>query len=97
MKRASALGCLACRLIGLDFSAPAETHHLTDCGFRRGHAFTIPLCGYHHVGRRPEGMSKEMALRFFGPNVLDDGKAFADRFGKDDVLLGLTNKLLGAP
>jgi hypothetical protein len=37
--------CVVC-----NHGAPSDCHHITDCGRRLGHEFTIPLCYDCHRG-----------------------------------------------
>jgi hypothetical protein len=58
------VGCVACRKDGR-VNRQYEHHHLNFNGKagqkRLGHDFTIPLCGWHHVGRPPEGHDSKWA------------------------------------
>ena len=46
MAKVAELPCCICG----DF--PVEVHHITQCGRRLGHKFTLPLCYEDHRGRR---------------------------------------------
>lgn len=96
MARVCELGCIACRsLLGEEIElAPAENHHLLDGGRRRGHRFTIGLCGYHHVGRIPNGMDRKTIRDRLGPALTDGTKTFKVFFGDDDSLLAFQEFLL---
>lgn len=52
--------------------APSEAHHITDCGRRRGHYYTIPLCPEHHRT---------------GKITVKHKKKFIERFGSEEFLL----------
>ncbi len=71
-----------------------EVHHLTECGRRLGHDFTIALCQWHHRGDPPVGMSKTEATGLYGPSYADGRRPFAEVFGSDDELLAIQNQLL---
>ena len=47
MLRVKALPCVICK-----HHPPSDCHHITDCGRRIGHMFTIPLCYEDHRGKR---------------------------------------------
>lgn len=40
---------LACIICG--YPPPSDCHHITECGRRLGHMFTLPLCMECHRGR----------------------------------------------
>ena len=48
-ERIKEIGCICC-LKTLYVYEPPEIHHITDCGRRRGHDYTIGLCPWHHRG-----------------------------------------------
>lgn len=105
MARIVELGCVACRINGR--AAPtAEIHHLLDGGNRRGHAFSIGLCMWHHRGVpfllkslgsdwnvSPLGAIVENTADL-GPSLYHDARAFHARYGTDSELLEFQNKLL---
>lgn len=88
------IGCILCNADPPGTSGTPEVHHLLDCGQRRGHAFTICLCSWHHRGVPPDGMKKKEATEKFGPSLDQGTKLFKARFGKDDELLEYQNHLL---
>ena len=92
-------GCCACRSDhGRVWLRPVEIHHLLDGGVRRGHAFTVALCAWHHRGVVPGGdLTAAGATKAFGPSLYHDGKAFKARYGKDDALLAFQEFLLSLP
>lgn len=54
LSRVAALGCIACRRLGVDGS-PAEVHHprfAVGAGQRASDFLAIPLCPEHHRGPR---------------------------------------------
>jgi hypothetical protein len=46
MARVAELPCCVCG------DWPVHIHHITQCGRRLGHKFTLPLCPECHMGRR---------------------------------------------
>lgn len=80
-------GCIACFMRG--YSSPCEVHHLTVGGKhgapRRGHAFTIGLCPWHHRG--VSGGSPRYMAETFGASYARSATAFRLGFGDDPVLL----------
>ncbi len=77
------VGCIACRLEGFSYVTP-DIHHLLDGGRRRGHAYTIPLCPWHHrgMGSGP------------GVSMAHGSKPFREMYGPDDELLEATDALV---
>jgi hypothetical protein len=59
-----------------------------------GHDFTIPLCGWHHVGRPPEGHDSKWAETNLGPSLAKQSKKFREKYGSDQHLLDYTNGLI---
>ena len=47
MLRVKELPCIIC-----EHPPPSDCHHITDCGRRIGHRFTLPLCYEDHRGDR---------------------------------------------
>lgn len=79
-------GCVLCREMGLG-RIPPEIHHITDCGRRLGHDYTIPLCCWHHRGTpwtcdRPS--QEESTL---GPSLARNKRAFVSQFGTEREIL----------
>lgn len=94
------LGCIACLFNDGRFRYP-EIHHLNLDGKagqkRRGHAYTIPLCSWHHTGKIDDKhTSLEMAEKY-GPSLAKQSKRFREKFGDDDYMLASVNMLIGAP
>lgn len=92
-----AIGCIACLLRGLHYNAP-EVHHLNVCsqpgGKRRGHDFTIGLCGWHHRGEPSYSRNESGMLDVFGPSWKLHKRKFIETFGDDDALLTYQNELI---
>jgi hypothetical protein len=94
------LGCIACKKEQTHSPTP-DIHHLNLGGRagqkRRGHDFTIPLCVWHHAGRRFRDDVSPLAFRLiYGPSLAKQSKLFREIYGTDDELLAETNKLIGA-
>jgi hypothetical protein len=91
------IGCVACRINGTP-NRQYEHHHLNFDGRagqkRLGHAFTIPLCGWHHVGRPPEGHDSKWAEANLGPSLAKQSKKFRERYGTDKALLAYTDAMI---
>lgn len=88
------IGCCACRQHHPESLYPVEVHHLLDGGVRRGHAFTVALCAWHHRGVSPRDFNQKQATGFFGPSLCLDGKAFKAEYGDDKSLLAFQEHLL---
>lgn len=92
--------CMACETLALQ-SLPrcdgegCDYHHMLSGGRRRGHAYGIALCAFHHRGHPLPGMtSGEMRTRY-GPSLMDGSRLFHAAFGDDESLLAQQNALLG--
>ena len=86
------MGCIVCRKYFGVFTE-AAVHHLVD-GYRRGHMFTIPLCGHHHQGIPPGTFTAKQARKALGPRFHGEGVEFEQQFGTEEYLLELTNERL---
>lgn len=84
-------GCICCWAFG-EFHTPCEIHHLTIGGHhgqkRRGHAFTVGICTWHHRGG-PAGM-----IFSYGPSYALTPNKFREVFGDDDALLAMQARRL---
>jgi hypothetical protein len=94
------IGCLACHLSGYR-PMPTAKHHLLvgakhGNGKRRGEKATIGLCDYHHQGKHVVGsvFARNCITSGYGPSLADEPRAFRQRFGSDEELLELQNKLI---
>lgn len=88
------MGCIACKVRGI-YTSEVEIHHLNTCGQagrkRRGDAYTVPLCVYHHQGRANPGASLKACQALLGPSLARESKRFREEIGNDEMLLELTN------
>ncbi len=91
------IGCIVCGALGHGFM-PCQVHHLLVGGKhgqkRRGHAFTIGLCPWHHVGEPMGGFSHSECADRYGPSYARQPRRFRQEIGSDDYLLDLQNTLL---
>lgn len=96
-RRLKEIGCYPCWTQGLMNVYP-EIHHLNLGGKagqkRRGDAFTIPLCTWHHQGQPLDGFTVSQTREIRGPSLKLESKAFRERFGSDDAQLAKTNELI---
>lgn len=85
--------CVCCHMRGIASIWP-EIHHLLSGNKRRGHMFTIGLCGHHH---RNAGHTNLVHpdIGWIGPSLANGSKPFHAAFGSDDQLLEYQNRLLG--
>ncbi len=90
-------GCLACRAERVEQLQRTEAHHLLSGGRRRGHGFTVPLCGWHHRGEPPPHWTTLTARAAFGPSLRLESRAFHARYGSDDDLLAEVNAMIRTP
>lgn len=60
MSAVAALGCIACRNLGIP-GTPAEIHHIragVGAGRRASHYDVLPLCFHHHSAQGVDGYHK---------------------------------------
>lgn len=82
-----AYGCIACRIDGLGYRAPA-VHHILRGGRRIGHLHTLPLCDPgHHQGGQSLGMVSRHPWR----------PRFEEIYGTEDELLARLRAAIGIP
>lgn len=93
-----ALPCIACTIENATQPNRTESHHLNLGGLagqkRRGEAYTIPLCQYHHRGVIPSHLTPGSCEFHFGPSLARRSKRFRNSYGTDDELLAKTNQML---
>lgn len=98
-EKLKALGCIACRKQGR-ISFPVDIHHLNLGGRagnkRRGDAYTIPLCLWHHRGVVGSPRATVQTRQLLGPSLAKQSKAFRAQYGTDEELLAEVNELIGA-
>lgn len=93
-------GCLIAHILETGW-IPCAIHHFTIGGHhgqkRRGHDYTIGLNDWSHQGRplTEYGWSADDCRRILGPSFAIEPNAFRERFGSDDELLALQNRILG--
>lgn len=83
------LGCICCLEESGGYRAP-DIHHITDCGRRMGHEYTIPLCPYHH-----RGVITCPSEVYRGPSLSDGKKPFSNCYGSELELLEKVNAMIG--
>lgn len=86
--------CMAClvlvergRLPDFKADGPSDAHHLKSGNLRRGHDFTIALCGWHHRAVPDWGHTAGDMREVYGPSLMDGSRLFREAFGSDDELL----------
>ena len=93
-----ALPCVCCAIEGVDQPNRTEEHHLNSGGLmgkkRRGDAYSIPLCGWHHRGELPMDMLITDGQDTYGPSFALTAKKFRERYHGDDFLLSITNNCI---
>lgn len=94
-----AMPCICCSISGCEQLSRTEGHHITDKGYRRlsgGHQATLPLCGWHHVGKPvPPGHTIDSATITFGPSLFHTSKLFKVIYGNERSLLAKVNEEIG--
>jgi hypothetical protein len=92
------LECLPCEIEQVAQPFATESHHLNAGGHagqkRRGDAYQIPCCGWHHRALLLPGMSRDTMTHAYGPSLATDSRQFRFSYGSDDQLLALTNERL---
>lgn len=99
-------GCICCWEYA-ELGTACEVHHLTSGGHhgqvRRGHAYTVGLCGWHHRGaidldwiprHARRRISLESLAEEFGPSYALEPNEFRRTFGGDPTLLILQSHAL---
>ena len=86
-------GCIVTRLIGLGYNSP-DIHHILLGGKRISHQHTIGLSPYHHRGIISTGFTKEQMYDRLGPSMALNPKEFEERFGTQEYLLDVQNKII---
>lgn len=91
------LGCTACYMSGL-VGVPCEKHHLNEGDQpgrkRRGEAFTVGLCQWHHVGKCScEGAITDCwaCKAAHGPSWHHHKREFLTEYGDGDAFLAVQN------
>lgn len=96
-RRIREIGCLACLKLKLGYRFP-EVHHLNLGGKagqkRRGDVCTIGLCGWHHQAHVPQDMTFRATVLLLGPSLKLHSRAFRQKFGTDDELLRVQDRLI---
>jgi hypothetical protein len=86
--------CVACYQLGREYHQYVDIHHLLSGNKRRGHMFTVGLCIFHHRSIPLDDHSINQTTRILGPSLARGSKPFRAKFGTDDELLELQNRLL---
>ena len=96
--------CVACTLWLESGQAPAgfvpargcDYHHLKSGNIRRGHAFGVGLCGWHHRMLPNYGWTPGEMRAEYGPSLMDGSRTFAATYGGDEALLERQARILEA-
>jgi hypothetical protein len=92
------LGCLPCRIDGVEANIPITRQHVTNGGRRMPdqHQNTYGACQWHHLGVVPEwyGGSVERATQMHGPSFEHNKGAFAARYGMESELVKIQDALI---
>lgn len=85
------LGCIACRIAGRP-GEPPDIHHIVEGGRRLGHAFSLPLCPWHHRGVSELGSA--LATQVYGPSLARHKRDFVAWYGTEAELLRMVDDLI---
>lgn len=95
-RRIKEIGCLVAHMNGRWM--PAEVHHLnlgSHAGQkRRGDEFTIGLSKWSHRGEPLPGKTARETRALLGPSLAREPNQFRAKYGSDDELLALQNRLI---
>ena len=87
------MGCIACAFEGIPFE-PAEIHHITSCGRRLGHEYSLPLCPHHHRGVNLSALPEQALYDLKGPSLARHKREFVARYGSELQLLRIVDQRL---
>ncbi len=79
----AAIARLPCSVNNNNCSPGVQVHHITKCGRRLGHLFTIPLCFNHHHNQSPLA---------YGNSVHKGTKSFEVKYGTQFEMLEKTKE-----
>lgn len=93
--------CMACLVLvergeleRFKADGPCDAHHIKSGNIRRGHDYTIGLCGWHHRQIVDWAHTHADMREAYGPSLMDGSRKFREAFGSDDELLERQNKWL---
>lgn len=91
--------CCACHVweqkTGRSIHGGNDFHHMKSGNLRRGHRFGIGLCAWHHRMVPLDGYRTTEMSAYYGPSLMEGGKAFRQAYGTDEELLALQDQLIG--
>jgi hypothetical protein len=85
--------CLACWIKG-HVTIGCDAHHLLIGGRRRGHDYSVALCGWHHRMIPFDGVTGPQMRNLYGPSLMGGSKRFREAYGTDDELLALQERMI---
>jgi hypothetical protein len=88
------IGCIPCNMDGRRL-VPPDSHHHKDGNARLGHQVSTAECPWHHRGCTAGFNDAEQAKRFLGPSRALHPEEFRAKYGPDEHLLELQERLLG--
>jgi hypothetical protein len=98
---ARALGCIACRIererYGRSLThdcGPTEIEHQTISGRQISQLATIALGSFHHRAICIDGLTTSEMTELFGPSQAKGSKPFHARYGDNQILLELQDRLI---
>lgn len=87
------VGCIPCWLEGIEFN-PCDIQHVVQGRKRCGHSMSYGCCPYHHRGVPLSGCTSRQSAEIAGPSLARDPKAFHAKYGSEDELVDLCNKMI---
>jgi hypothetical protein len=95
------IGCIYCRMAGIEGWTPCEKHHLNAGdkagGERVGEKATVGACQWHHVGKCYHTQSIrycDTCTRLYGPSMKHNKRDFMERFGSGTEQLAYQDNLI---
>lgn len=85
---AKRLGCIACVFDSRSPNAGGHpTYHHFVYGKRRGHAWGVCLCAWHHLGECLPGETTSSMTEKYGPSLAKGSATFHLHYGSDQELM----------
>ena len=85
--------CLPC-LLTLDRTRLPTVQHVVSGFTREGHHRTYASCGWHHLGIKVDGWSRQAMSGLLGPSLTMGKRTFQSEYGPESLLIAMQDFLL---